>query len=80
MNMNTILSKSIDYQTTKNPLQSVLDNKEQRVLYHVFGDHTNKGSFTICSRSNSRDLFGCKWGFIVTKSGGKYEPAIKDGR
>ena len=25
MNMNTILSKSTDYQTTKNPLQSLCD-------------------------------------------------------
>ena len=30
MNMTTILSKSIDYQTTKNPLQSLCDNKEQK--------------------------------------------------
>ena len=30
MNMITILSKSFDYQTTKNPLQSLFDNKEQK--------------------------------------------------
>ena len=30
LNMNTILSKSIDYQTIKNPLQSLCDNKEQK--------------------------------------------------
>ena len=30
MNMSTILSKSIDYQTTKNLLQSLCDNKEQK--------------------------------------------------
>ena len=29
-NMNTNLSKSIDYQTTKIPLQSLLDKKEQK--------------------------------------------------
>ena len=28
--MNTIFSKSIDYQTTKNLLQSLLDNKGQK--------------------------------------------------
>ena len=30
MNTNTILSKSIDNQTTKNPLQSLQDKKEQK--------------------------------------------------
>ena len=30
MNMSTILRKSIDYQTTKNPLQSLCDNEEQK--------------------------------------------------
>ena len=32
MNMKTILSKSIDYQTTKNPLQSLVDSKEQKQI------------------------------------------------
>ena len=75
--MNTILSKSVDYQTTKNPLQSLFDKrtkikkkrrKKRKSIYHgIFNlassiipclcGHTNKGSITICSCSNSRDLF-----------------------
>ena len=30
MNINTILGRSIDNQTTKNPLQSLKDKKEQK--------------------------------------------------